>query len=98
MGIPSINEGDQIMGLPSINELLSLINKQLNLQEDLNEKISKASALSFVSLAKDFLENPDDTIMYYLFQLNDIIEESKKLSAQSLSLLQQYNKSRQDCP
>jgi hypothetical protein len=80
------------MGNPSINEFLLLINKQLELQQSLNEKLSKAHALSRVSLSKDFLENADEIIMYYLFQMNDVIESSKELSAHSLSLLLQYNR------
>jgi hypothetical protein len=80
------------MGIPSLNEFSSLINKQLELQQALNETISKAHALSRVSLSKDFLENADDLIMYYLFQMNDVIEASKELSAHALSLLLQYNR------
>jgi hypothetical protein len=87
-----IYSGDQIMGNRSIDEFLLLINKQLELQQALNEKISKAHALSRVSLSKDFLENSDDIIMYYLFEMNDVIESSKELSSQSFNLLLQCNR------
>lgn len=75
------------MGTPSLNELLPLINQQIDLQEILNHQILKTKALADITISNDFLEQPNDTIQFYLFAMHDTIESSIKLSEESLNFM-----------
>lgn len=75
------------MGTPSLNELLSLINQQIEFQEALSHKLFKVKALADITISNDFLEHPTDTIRFYLLSMNDALELSIKLSEESLNFM-----------
>ena len=71
----------------SLNEFSALINQQVEFQEILHEYLSKAEALSSVSLGENFLNYPLVTIHSYLWELSDLIEKIKQINEQSLNAL-----------
>jgi hypothetical protein len=75
------------MGAPSLNELLSLIKKQIELQEALSHQLFKEKALLDIAISHDFLEHPNDAIQFYLLAMHDIVESSIKLSEESLNFM-----------
>ena len=75
------------MGTQSLNELLSLIKKQVELQELAIHQLLRTKALADVAISNDFLEHPDDTIQSYLLAMHDTIESSIKLSEDSLNFM-----------
>lgn len=70
-----------------LNELLPLINQQVEYQEIIRDHLSKAEALTNVSLMDNFLDSPKSTLYNYLCILNDIVEETRKLNELSLNRL-----------
>jgi hypothetical protein len=71
----------------SVNHLSSLINQQIDYQEDLSEHLSKADALAKVALSNDFFDTSDEIKRNYFWALNDIIDSAKMINEQTLSLL-----------
>ncbi|MFN7097574.1 MAG: hypothetical protein ACK4PR_08455 [Gammaproteobacteria bacterium] len=79
------------MAEPIINHLHHLINRQIDLQENLNEHLDKTMAMANVSLSDEFVNNPINTIYYYLWSLHDMIETAHRLNELSLSTLLKLN-------
>jgi len=78
----------------SVTELLTLINHQIDFCETLDECLSKAEALTFISLTEDFLSYPKFIIHSYLWTLNEMVERARELNEQSLDLLLRRDLSR----
>jgi hypothetical protein len=56
-------------------------------QEDLTEQLTKANALSKLTLTKAFSGQPESTQHEYFWALNDFIEEAKNMSVRILNAL-----------
>jgi hypothetical protein len=74
------------MANDSVNHLLILINKQVECLENQNEALYKARALMDVALGDSFQDHSKSVIFYYLCVLDDILENTLKLSEESLKL------------
>lgn len=70
-----------------IKHLHSLINRQIDLQESLNEHLAKTVAMADISLSEGFVDNPANTIYHYLWSLHDMIETAQRLNKLSLNAL-----------
>ncbi len=71
----------------SVNYLSNLINEQIESRENLNEFLSKAVALSSITLSGDFLAFPQVTLYCFLWGLSDLVEKARELNEQALNLL-----------
>jgi hypothetical protein len=71
----------------SVNELLSLINKQTQIQEVLFNCLSKADAIAHVALSDGFLDYKRSIIHAYLWALCDAINEAKNITEEALDHL-----------
>lgn len=81
------------MAIHSVNEVASLINQQVALQENIQEYLLKAEAIASVALCEDFLDADQSIIHAYLWALCDMISESKNLHERALNdLLNTVNK------
>ncbi len=72
---------------PNITQLCPLINHQIDLQENLNEHLAKAIALTTVSLNDTFMDNHISTINHYLWTLHDMINAAQKMNELTLNEL-----------
>lgn len=75
------------MAEQSLTYLLSLINQQVDAQENLNEHLAKAEALAQVAITTEFLELSESIIYNHLWALSDIVSQAKNLNEQSLNFL-----------
>lgn len=73
-----------------LKELLSLINQQIEFQENINEQLYKAEALTQVALGDNFLDSSKVIAHYYLWILSDIIEQAKIINEKALDVLLKY--------
>lgn len=75
------------MAAEILPHLLSLINQQIEAQEDLSDCLSKAEALAQVAVTPGFVELSEPVIYNYLWLLSDIVIQARNLNQQSLSTL-----------
>lgn len=75
------------MAMPSVNDLLRIINQEIESREILSEHLSKAEALAHITISNDFLNYPVVILYYYLLVLSDVIEDARKLNELSLNSL-----------
>jgi hypothetical protein len=67
------------MATSRIDEITSLINKQVEFQEKIKEHLLKAEAIANVALSDDFLNYKQSVIHAYLWTLCDMVSKSKNL-------------------
>lgn len=75
------------MAESNVTQFSSLINQQVESREALNEYLSKAEALTQISMGDDFLEHSPVILHYYFWILSDIIEHAKTMNENSLDVL-----------
>ncbi len=73
------------MAVHMVNEVTSLINKQVDSHEEIQGCLLKAEALAHVALGEDFLEYSKTNIRNYLTALRDIIIQLKDLHESALN-------------
>lgn len=73
--------------MPSVNEIISLINNQIDSQEKIQGYLFQAEALAQVALNKDFLGCEDFIINEYLGLLYEVIMKLKHLQESVLNEL-----------
>lgn len=71
----------------SVSQLSSLINQQIDIQENLAEYLYKAEAIANVALSNDFHDYSPSIIHDYIWALCDLINQAKSLSEKSLDEL-----------
>lgn len=73
------------MATSRIDEITSLINKQVEFQERIQEHLLKAEAIANVALSDDFLNYKQSVIQAYLWALSDLVSKSKNLHKKMLN-------------
>jgi len=71
----------------SVTQLLTLINQQIESQEDLSLHLSKAQALTHIAMDDGFLDYPTSVLQCYLWVLSDIIDQTKIISEKIIDSL-----------
>ncbi len=80
------------MAVHMVNEVAFLINKQIELHEEIQGYLLKAEALAHVALSEDFLDYSKPIISEYLAALRDIIIQSKDIHDYALKDLMKNNR------
>lgn len=69
----------------SVTQLVTLINQQIESQENLSQHLSKAQALAHIAMDDGFLDYPASVVQFYLWVLSDIIDHAKGMNEQALN-------------
>ena len=75
------------MVINTVSEILSLINEQIEFQEELYEYLLKADALSTIALSEGFLDYKKSIINNYLWAMSSIIMKAINLNEKSFNKL-----------
>lgn len=80
MPLPHQPKQEIDMDMGSVNEMTSLIKKQVESHEKMQGYLLKAEALAHVALSEDFLDYSKPIVSEYLVTLRDIIIQSKSFN------------------